>query len=132
MITFRYRKEPSGGKVIYRPVADVKLLSVSGMWIDFHPYIDSGADVTLVPLTLGKLLGFQVSDQQVSQIGGIRGSIPVIYERKRMKVGECEFEVLLGWALVEDVPPLLGRTDVFEKFEITFKQSEGVVNFELV
>ena len=49
MIVFKYKKEMSGVK---RPLADVFLKTVSGYWIEFHPYIDSGADVTLIPYSL--------------------------------------------------------------------------------
>lgn len=41
--------------MIFRPVADIEFKSVAGEWIECHPYIDSGADVTLLPLSLGRL-----------------------------------------------------------------------------
>ena len=42
-----------------------------------------------------------------------------------------EFPIKIAWALVEDVPPLLGRTDVFDKFEVKFRQKEKITEFEL-
>lgn len=132
MIVFRYREESLGlGQgIVLRPVADVFLRSSAGAWIEFHPYIDSGADVTMVPLSLGKLLGLHVLDDHVEQIGGIFGSVPVIYDRATMRIGAEEFFVKMAWALIEDVPPLLGRADVFDIFDITFQQHERTVLFQ--
>jgi hypothetical protein len=61
MITFKYRNETSPRGRILRPVADVEIQSVGGAWIECHPYIDSGADVTLIPFSMGKLLGLKMS-----------------------------------------------------------------------
>lgn len=127
MIVFKYKKELSGVK---RPVADVFLKSKRGGWIEFHPYIDSGADVTLIPLSLGKLIGLNVDEKSIEQIGGIRGIVPVIYNQAKMKIGGIEMVVSIAWALIEEVPPLLGRRDIFDKFHITFKQELGEIIFQ--
>lgn len=131
MIIFRYKEESLGhGGTIQRPVADISLKTKSHSWIEFHPYIDSGADVTMIPLSLGKLLGFEVDERQIKQIGGIRGSVPVIYTKTEMIVGDKEFLAQIAWALIEDVPPLLGRTDVFDIFKVTFEQNNRIIIFE--
>ena len=128
MVIFKYKAELTSRKEkILRPVAEVFLKTFSDSWIKFYPYIDSGVDVTLIPLSLGKLLGFSVDESEVQQIGGIRGSVPVIFTQAFIKIGEEQFSTRLSWALIEDVPPLLGRTDVFDKFNITFKQSERII-----
>ena len=128
MTVFRYKEEPIKG--IKRPVADVFLQHKSGSWIKFHPYIDSGADVTLIPLTFGKLIGLTVDAKRIEQIGGIKGSVPVMYHKLKMRIGTKELLVHLGWALIEEVPPLLGRADVFDIFDVTFKQSKGIILFD--
>ena len=131
MIIFQYKEEHlANGKKIKRPVADISLKTISNQWIEFHPYIDSGADITIIPYSLGKLLGFEVAGNKVSQIGGIRGGVPVIYIESLIKIGLNEFKINIAWSLIDEVPPLLGRTDVFEKFNITFKQIEGLIIFE--
>lgn len=132
MIVFKYKQEPSRtkGKFIKRPVADLFLKSKSGGWIEFHPYIDSGADVTLIPLSLGNLLGLKLGQGKIEQIGGIRGSVPVIYQKLQAKIGGIELSIQLAWVLIENVPPLLGRADIFDYFHVTFKQDQGVIIFE--
>jgi hypothetical protein len=41
-------------------VGEVEFLAASGEWIEAQLYIDSGVDITLIPLSLGKLLGFEL------------------------------------------------------------------------
>lgn len=54
MIIFHYREEKgSKGKIICRPVADIELKSKTNEWVERHPYIDSGADVTLAEKSEG-------------------------------------------------------------------------------
>lgn len=133
MITFRYKKElGKNNQIIPRPVADISLLSNSGTWIEFHPYIDSGADITLIPLSLGKLLGFTKNPQKTERVSGISGSISITYIVNKVKIGNHEFMAQIGWALTEDVPPLLGRKDIFDQFNITFKQPRGEIVFEKI
>lgn len=127
MIVFKYKKEVSGVK---RPIADVFLKTKSAYWIEFHPYIDSGADVTLIPLSLGKLVGLSRDERKVEHIGGIRGRVPVIYSQMLMKIGGIEIKTKVAWALIEEVPPLLGRQDIFDAFHIIFKQDKEQIIFE--
>lgn len=128
MIVFKYKKEVSGVK---RPVADVFLKSKLGGWIEFHPYIDSGADVTLIPFSLGKLIGLSKDHKNVDHIGGIKGRVPVIYNQILIKIGGMEIETKVAWTLIENVPPLLGRQGIFDKFHITFKQDREEVVFNI-
>ena len=131
MILFRYKKEEGeSGSVVKRPVADVFLKSIDGPWIEFHPYIDSGADLTMIPLSLGKLLGFKKRDGKIKRIGGISGSAPVIFVRGQIKIGDYQFSIRLAWCQTENVPPLLGRADIFDQFDIIFKQTEELILFE--
>lgn len=132
MIVFRYKEESLGifkGKIM-RPVADVHLKTPTGFWIEFHPYIDSGADTTLIPLSLGKLIGLKINKNKVQQIGGISGEVPVINSRIYIRIGKKEFTIRIAWALIEDIPPLLGRADVFDIFNVTFQQKKGKIVFE--
>lgn len=130
MIVFRYKAEKGAkGQLVKRPVVDVWFKKENN-WVEFHPYIDSGADITLIPFSLGKLFGFRPEGEKIEEIGGIRGAVPIIYKKWKIKIGEKIFPILLAWALIEEVPPLLGRADVFDTFKITFIQKEGKIIFE--
>ncbi|MEK6732613.1 MAG: hypothetical protein AABY55_03215, partial [Candidatus Omnitrophota bacterium] len=69
MIEFKYRKEASiiTGEVL-RPVADV-ILESAKFKIEAAMYIDSGADITMLSLGLGKALGFkQLPNDEILEI----------------------------------------------------------------
>lgn len=130
MIVFKFKPElKRDGQLIKRPVADVFLQSAQGKWIEFHPYIDSGADITLIPLSLGKLLDLSMDSHKIEQIGGIKGSVPVVYTSLNSRIGSYEININIGWCLIEDVPPLLGRADIFDFFDVHFRQEKGIIEF---
>lgn len=126
MVTFKYQESLFGTK---KPIADLFIKSRSGEWVKFHPYIDSGADVTLIPLSIGRLAGLTTEGKRVHTIGGISGGIPVIYHTLEFRIGNITVMTEVAWAQVENVPSLLGRKDIFDKFHITFKQDEGKIIF---
>jgi len=132
MIEFSYRCEvlPSG-ITIYRPVAKVYIHKTNGDWIPEYFYVDSGADYTLVPYRMGRFLGLEsISVLDITEMGGIGGVIGVRTAVVPMKIGEYEFDCTIMWAQIERVPLLLGRQDVFEYFEITFRQRTKKVIFK--
>jgi len=131
MIIFKYRKEEGRkGLIIYRPVADVELKAATGEWIECHPYIDSGADVTLIPLSLGRLLELEIEEEKIEELYGLgKQGIPVIFKSIEIKIGEYKFITEIAWALTEEVIPLLGRKGVFDKFNVNFKQNQKIVEF---
>ena len=130
-ITFPYREEQSKFfGLIYRPVARVKLNS-AGEWIPEWMYVDSGADITLIPRSVGDLLGFEVNKGKIVDITGVGGgTVPVIVKKVMMCVGKEIFDARVAWALIEDVPPLLGRMDVFNKFDVIVREEEKEVVFK--
>jgi len=131
-IVFKYRKmESTIIDTIKRPVADIFIRSKDGDWIEFHPFIDSGADITLLPYSFGLMLGLSRDLGDIKELRGVRGiGVPVIITRIKMRIGDVELEPRVAWALIEEAPPLLGRLDIFDKFNITFKEKEGIIIFE--
>lgn len=128
---FKYRKESSRTLgVIYRPVAEVIFINGDKEVRDF-PYVDSGADITLIPRSVGELLGFELGNEEIQEMGGVGGSkVPTVLKTIKVRIGEFEFMIKIAWALVEDVQPLLGRVGVFDKFEVRFKQKQKVTEFK--
>jgi hypothetical protein len=127
-VEFPYRRERSSTfGVILRPVAKVILEEEFDQWL----YVDSGADITLIPLSVGDLIGFRrLRQDKLQKIMGVgKSSVPIIVKKAVMRIGSSRFEARVAWSQVEDVPPLLGRTDVFRKFSVTFKEKERVTIF---
>ncbi len=131
MIKFRYRKESSviSGTVL-RPVADV-VLEVNNRRVEAVMYIDSGADITMIPLEVGKALGFKQSpSDEILEIRGVSGGgVPYILKKAKIILDDKELKIRLAWALIEEVPLLLGRMDIFPKFKILFDEKEKSITF---
>jgi len=124
-IDFDYRKEESRilGEIM-RPVARVILAYHQKKLVEYL-YVDSGADVSLIPKSVGDWLGFIIEkEDKLTEIKGTgeRG-VPIIIKNIHMQIGEKQFETRVAWALIEDVPMLLGREDVFPLFDVYFKKN---------
>lgn len=123
MIEFDYKQERlHTGETIYRPVAKVYLHRFENEWIAEYFYVDSGADYTLISYRMGRFLGLERIASEIKEIGGIGGVIAVRFAVIPMRIEEYQFDCTLAWAQIERVPFLLGREDVFECFDITFRQ----------
>ncbi len=131
MLKFGYKKElDRNGISVWRPIADIWFPTSTNDWIELHPYIDSGADITLVPYSFGKLLGFKKIFAPRERIGGIGGHISVIPVKSKIKIGGQILNATVGWAQSEDVPALLGRQEIFDSFEIIFRQKQKEIIFK--
>lgn len=131
-ITFPFKKEKANiVEWIPRPLAEVTLINEDRevtQWM----YADSGADISLIPYSVGKLLKFILKpDDEIKEIGGIGGGkVSVVVRKITLKIGSKEFRSRIAWCLSEDVPLILGRLDVFDVFKVCFDQKENITSFE--
>jgi len=131
IVEFPYQLEESKlfGTVL-RPVAVIKL-KLAKRVVPVEMYVDSGADVTVIPRRFGEFLGFVIEQDEICEICGIgEAVVPIIVKNVRMDIGEREFDARIAWAMINEIPPLLGRLDVFDLFDIEFKQNEKIVLFK--
>ena len=131
MIRYHYRKESSViSATVLRPVAEVTL-EYKDQTVEVVMYIDSGADITMVPLEVGKALGLkQEPNDEILEIKGVSGSgVPYILKKANIILNGEKLKIHLAWALIEEVPLLLGRMDIFPKFKITFDEKQKLVTF---
>lgn len=131
-IEFDFKKEESRifGQIM-RPVA--RIILVNGeIEAPEHLYVDSGADISLIPKSVGDILGFKIEkEDNITEIKGVgeRG-VPIIIKNVKIKIGERLFDARIAWALIEEVPLLLGREDVFNLFNVCFKKNKKTVFME--
>ena len=119
---------PDAGK-FWIPTAKVELISEERKYF-CEMLVDSGADITLIRKSLGKFLGFSFDGKKIQEIRGIgAGTIPYVIEKIEIKIGEYKFETRIGISMVENIPLILGRLDVFNNFDIEFKQKTGITIF---
>jgi len=121
--SFPYRKEYSAliGE-IYRPVAILFLQAKDGKWRGFTTYADSGADITLLPKSACvRGLGYDLKAGKAGYVGGITPRRIRVYVHKlNAQLGKEKFEARIAFAQRENVPPLLGRTDIFNHFKVCY------------
>lgn len=128
-IEFDFRDESSGlfGK-IKRPVAKITLINKHKKIPQIF-YVDSGADITLVPRSIGEILEFD--NPNPSEIIDIKGigekGVPMVLRRLTIQLGDIKIDSRIGWALIEDVPLLLGREDFFKYFDVVFSKNKKTI-----
>jgi hypothetical protein len=116
--------------VIFRPVATVNLKGPENE-VPTEMIVDSGADISIIPFELGSYLGLQIEkNEDVKSLGGIAGGIPVVYRHIKMEIDELVISAKIAWSLIEDVPAILGRLNIFDEFDIEFKQKAKKTAFK--
>ena len=117
---------------IYRPVATIYLQAKNERWRGFTLYADSGADITLLPKSACKGLGYKLKTGKSGYVGGItRGKIKVYVHELNTKLGEETFKTRIAFAQTENIPPLLGRTDIFDHFKVCYNNKQKETTFTL-
>ncbi|MFH1199539.1 MAG: aspartyl protease family protein [Candidatus Micrarchaeota archaeon] len=127
--SFKFKKAVGKrGNRVLRPEIDVRLLNGSNSQ-KVVALLDSGADTCFIPRSIAERLGFKL-DGTPSVSKGIGGSIPVFDSQISI-----EFAAGHERALLRDVPVsipsvdgentwiILGRSVVFEFFEVSFRQA---------
>ena len=95
-------------------------------------YIDSGADISLVPRNFGVLLGLDLT-QNLGQIRGIGEAIvPLSLQNVIVRLESYEVKIKIAVALINEVPYVLGRHDFFKLFKISFQEYDGKVVMEKI
>lgn len=129
--TFKYSPEPSRRGIVYRPVAYVYLQSKESMWYLFYPYVDSGADTSLFTKADASLLKLDFYEGEYNPVVGIgRVLMPAYIHNVKMRIGETVFNVEAAFVDSDEVPRLLGRKGVFERFKVTFDEANLQAIFE--
>jgi hypothetical protein len=124
--TFEKSYIPQLGQ-IFKPILRVKITGPSRS-VETLMLLDSGADISFIPYSIGEAIGLEVDIANRSEVRGIgEGSVPYILANVILSIGDIEIPARIGWALIEEVPLLLGRLDVFQQFSIEFREFENKI-----
>ena len=124
-VIFPFRQEESKifGEV-WRPVAKVFFWSSrfekwQGVWM----IVDTGADYTLLPNYMARELGVNLEkDCQRHKTVGIGGSeVVYLFRKQKVKLGNWEGLIPVGFLNHDNIPLLLGRQDFMEDFKVVFE-----------
>lgn len=131
MIEFSWREEISESfGIIKRPIAEVFIKDKKGTWRALTMYVDSGADTSVISRSFGELFGHNVERGRRIRMKGFGEEEIVAYvHNMEFKIGKYEFDVNVAVAENDKVPNVLGRKDVFDLFEIQFKNQKKATRF---
>jgi len=126
---FEYAEIKGLGKLFY-PIAKLDLKTIYG-YKEFDFLVDTGADITTLPIHILPILGIKKADCKISYSFGV-GEIKVkTYEfLLPIKLGQLELSIIASAVDVgkNSMPLLLGRKDVFEaKFNLTLDSKQKIV-----
>ncbi len=118
---WRRRMTPHFGEQ-WVPFAELNVKSTAGRWRTFSVPVDSGAVISLMPRSAAELLGIQPNVGESIELTGVGGATRRYFvHRFETRIGDHpQFEMRIAVADSENVPPLLGRLDVLDRFQIEF------------
>jgi hypothetical protein len=90
--------------------------------------LDSGADILMIPYSVGETIGIEFDISTRGEVQGIgEGTVPYILGQVSIKIENFEIKARIGWALIEEVPFILGRLDIFKKLAVEFREFENKI-----
>lgn len=127
LISFPYEVKASTiFKVVRRPIALVDFWSNKfNRFIKYSLIVDTGADYTLFPKSISEDLGVDLKDDCYNyESKGIGGKEQVYFLKKKVSImiGETKRQIPIGFLESDDIPPLLGRQECLDTFELTFSK----------
>lgn len=126
-ITFKFKDYYSNiFGIVRRPVAEVLFQHQKDKsWQPITMLVDTGADYTLLPYFLAYPLGINlITDCTVIHTQGVGGTSKVYLLKKKIKIklGDFNRKIPVGFLSNDDIPPLFGRQECFETFKVVFEK----------
>lgn len=132
VLTFPFRKEKSAILgIVHRPIAKVLFWSKKAHhWVATRMIVDTGADYSLLPRFMADKLGVNLETEcKLFTTFGIGGGERVYFLPKaKVKLGQWERTIPVGFLERNEIPPLMGRQLFLETFETVFS-SDYTVSF---
>ena len=104
------------------PFAELSLKGADGRWRTFAVQVDSGAVVSVLTRSAAELLGVRLEDGERVELASIgRQPHPYFVHQLTARIGDMgDFVMRIALSDREDMPNLVGRLDVLDRFEIVF------------
>ncbi|MBU0684872.1 MAG: retropepsin-like aspartic protease [Thermoplasmatota archaeon] len=136
-MNFKYKALPrKGGPPRKTPTIPVTFIGPSDT-VEIMAILDSGADISVLPLEVGQLLGLDLTKDK-GPCGGIGGEVETAEDHVRVRVfqGHENYSFDIPVKVVLDpesnIPVLIGREGFFEEFEITFDERRERISLKKV
>ena len=102
------------------PTIIVEVLTKDG-FRSFNFIFDTGADCTILPRYLSKIVGVDLSACKIVQSYGLKNEpVKVFVAKITIRIAKLEFPIRCLFTEDDSTSLLLGRMDIFSRFNITF------------
>ena len=118
-ISFPYERALTPIGFVWIPVARVQVLH-RAVCLELEMTVDTGADLTMIPYQIGLNLGLRRGLAAPAKLSGIAGTTSYFLKKISLRIGPIQLNARCAWAQTDDVPTLLGRTDVLDQLVVTF------------
>ena len=125
--TFYYKPMPNSNSKNLYPLAKITLEYEDKRRI-IWPIIDSGANVSIFPKTLGDDLGIDF-ECDPEPVDGVLGTFLGYSHYINIVVGDCKVPIRAFFFIQGEPYPLLGREGVFNRFDVMFQERLKKVTF---
>ena len=126
-IVFKYKtvKRPDGSEV---KAPSIPILLSGKESFETLALVDSGADISAIPLSIAEILGLNLSGEKTPAYG-IGGRVDSIETQMTITIAKghekYNFQIPVRFILGKyDFPILLGRAGFFDRFTISFNQTQ--------
>jgi hypothetical protein len=107
-------------------------IKIAGRWCPLEAYVDSGAAYTVLHAGIAEGIGFDYRSGRLAYLQVGDGSlIPVYLHDLELQLGAERLTAPVGFSDKLGIGfNLLGRAGIFERFEICFREKQGIISFE--
>lgn len=115
---------------VSEPIIPVAIRTSQGFKLyDF--LVDSGADLSVLPKSLAKDIGIDLTKCKKSITLGVEGrGVRIYHTQIGIRLGHWEDTIRCAFANHDQIPPLLGRLDFFSRYNITFHAKRCSILFQ--
>lgn len=130
-ITIPYAREESNiFENVLRPRLSIDIYSeFLSDWITIDDVLaDTGADLSVLPKSLGVLIVGDIREGKKYRVTGLAGHSKYIYlHRLATRIGRKKIKAAFAIAVTDDIPPTLGRIDALDKMNIEYQKGRRMV-----
>ena len=124
--TYKYEKRDN----LYYPIVPINFYTNSKPLFQAKAIVDTGADITLIPKSLG--MDLELKRTQLQYIGGVGGRMGYYLNLIKVEIADKKITIPVAWSTQDSVPLLLGRKGVFDKFRFCFNDKSKEMEIHLL
>ena len=116
---------------VFRPYAKIQVFKKDlRIYVNRVLVVDTGADFTIFPRKDAFLFGIDLEKEAtIEETFGIGGKERIfLYKNLKVKLGNKELTIPVGFLNRNDIPALLGRQQFMEHFKVSFEKHKTIFN----